>query len=142
VTRVGIRVTRAVLAIVALLATGVTLVALAFVPDAFRLLSLGRVATQLSGAGFSLLLGLELGILLIPAVTYLMEHTPERVRGRIFSMLFLVVNGVTALPILAGAALSDLFGIGRVIGGLGVILVLAALALAGPASRALAEEAA
>ena len=55
---------------------------------------------------------------MIPALSYLMESTSDRVRGRIFSLLFMVVNGFTALPVLLTAALSDWLGINRVIGAL------------------------
>jgi MFS family permease len=74
------------------------------------------------GVGFSFLLGLEFGAMMIPALSYLMENTSDSVRGRIFSLLFMVVNGVTALPVLLTAALSDVVGTNRVIGGLGVLL--------------------
>ncbi len=81
----------------------------------------------------SLLLGLEFGALMIPALAYLMEHTSDRVRGRIFALLFMVINGVTALPVLAAAAMSDWLGITKVVAGLGVLLVIAGLLLAGRA---------
>jgi MFS family permease len=108
----------------ALAATGLTLVLLASVPAGLRHIEGGLHAyTRLVSAGFSLLLGLEFGVLMIPALSYLMENTSDRVRGRIFSLLFMVVNGVTAVPVLLTAALSDWFGINRVIAGLGMLLM-------------------
>jgi MFS family permease len=90
------------------------------------------------GAAFSLLIGLEFGVLMIPALSYLMEQTSDSVRGRIFALLFMVINGVTALPVLLAAALSDWFGIGRVVAGLGLLLVGAGLVMARYARRAFA----
>jgi MFS family permease len=109
----------------ALAATGVTLVLLAMVPAAIQHVDAAQVDTRWVSAGFSLLLGLEFGVLMIPALSYLMEHTSDGMRGRIFALLFMVINGVTALPVLLTAALSDFFGIDRVIAGLGVILIAA-----------------
>ena len=73
---------------------------------------------------------------MIPPITFLMENTAEEVRGRVFALLFMVINGATAAPVLLAAALSDSFGIDRVIGGLGVILIAAGLAVARAAQQA------
>ena len=77
---------------------------------------------------------------MIPSLTYLMEHTEDAVRGRIFSLLYMVINGVTAVPVLIAAALSDTLGINHVIGALGALLALTGVAVAGLAQRVFAEE--
>ncbi len=110
------------LLVAALVATGLTLVLLATVPPALRHVDALGADIRWFGAGFSLLLGLEFGVLIIPALSYLMENTSDSLRGRIFSLLFMVVNGVSALPILLTAALSDWLGINRVIAALGLLL--------------------
>lgn len=112
-----------------LLLTGLTLLALAGAPIAMRQLHELAGGTRLFTATFGFLLGLEFGALIIPAVTYLMEKTDEAVRGRVFALLFMVVNGVTAIPVLVAAALSDLIGIEHVIGGLGVLLMATGLSV-------------
>jgi MFS family permease len=91
--------------------------------------------TRVVGAVFAFALGLEFGSLMIPSLTYLMEHTADEVRGRIFSLLYMVINGVTAVPVLIAAALSDELGINHVIGALGVLLVLMGVGVAGVARR-------
>jgi MFS family permease len=121
--QVGRRFRPAHLLVGSLAATGLTLMLLAIVPAGLRNVPAVHAYTRWVGAGFSLLLGLEFGVLMIPALSYLMENTSDGVRGRIFSLLFMVVNGVTALPVLLTAALSDWFGINRVIAGLGLLLV-------------------
>jgi dTMP kinase len=113
-----------------LIANGVTLLALAAVPQAMTQVPDLRVHARITGAAFSLLLGIEFGAIMIPAVTYLMESTSDAIRGRIFALLYMVINGVTALPVLAAAALSDLIGTAHVIGGLGVLLVGGGAAIA------------
>jgi MFS family permease len=124
------------LLVASLLATGLTLVILASVPTAMNNLASLRPATRSVGAACSLLLGLEFGALMIPAITYLMERTEDGVRGRIFALLFMVVNGVTAVPVLIAAALSDTVGTDRVIAGLGVLLVGTGVGVATGARRA------
>ncbi|HEY4027320.1 MAG TPA: MFS transporter [Candidatus Dormibacteraeota bacterium] len=133
--QLGRRFRPARLLMVALVATGLTLVLLAIVPAALRHVEVLRSYTRWGGGAFSLLLGLEFGLLVIPALSYLMEHTSDALRGRIFSLLFMVVNGVTAVPVLLTAALSDWLGIDRVIAGLGVLLAGTGLLMAGYARR-------
>jgi MFS family permease len=121
-----------------LIANGVTMLALAAVPQAMTQLPDLRVHARITGAAFSLLLGIEFGAIMIPAITYLMETTTDEIRGRIFALLYMVINGVTALPVLAAAALSDTIGTAHVIGGLGVLLVVGGVAIfiAGRRARA------
>jgi MFS family permease len=113
-----------------LIANGLTMLALAAVPQAMVQVPDLRVHARITGAAFSLLLGIEFGAIMIPAVTYLMETTSDAIRGRIFALLYMVINGVTALPVLAAAALSDLIGTAHVIGGLGVLLLGGGAAIA------------
>jgi MFS family permease len=120
---------RSKLLIGSLVANGLTLLALAAVPQAMTQLPDLRVHARITGAAFSLLLGIEFGAIMIPAITYLMETTTDAIRGRIFALLYMVINGVTAVPVLAAAALSDAIGTAHVIGGLGVLLVVGAVAM-------------
>ncbi|HUZ86940.1 MAG TPA: MFS transporter [Candidatus Baltobacterales bacterium] len=106
-----------------LVANGVTMLALAAVPQAMSQFPDLQVHNRITAATFSFLLGVEFGAIMIPAVTYLMESTSDEIRGRIFALLYMVINGVTALPVLIAAALSDTIGIAHVIGGLGVLLL-------------------
>jgi MFS family permease len=123
-----------------LIANGLTMLALAAVPQAMVQVPDLRVHARITGAAFSLLLGIEFGAIMIPAVTYLMESTSDAIRGRIFALLYMVINGVTALPVLAAAALSDLIGTAHVIGGLGVLLLAGGAAIAIGGRRASARQ--
>jgi len=140
--QLGRRVRPARLLVGGLAATGLTLVLLAVVPSVLRHLVALDAYTRVVGAGFSLLLGLEFGVLMIPALSYLMEHTADDLRGRIFSLLFMVINGVTALPVLLAAALSDVLGIDRVIAGLGCLLAASSVVVARYARRVFGARAA
>jgi putative Mn2+ efflux pump MntP len=106
-----------------LIANGVTLLALAAVPEAMKHFPDLQVHNRITGATFSLLIGVEFGAILIPAITYLMESTSDAIRGRIFALLYMTINGVSALPVLLAAALADNIGTAQVIGGLGVLLL-------------------
>ncbi len=112
-----------------LIANGVTMLALAAVPQAMTQFPDLQVHNRITAAAFSFLLGVEFGAIMIPAVTYLMESTSDEIRGRIFALLYMVINGVTALPVLIAAALSDTIGIAHVIGGLGVLLLASGVAI-------------
>jgi MFS family permease len=122
--RFGTKAKKSTLLLVGLVSCGITLFALANVPLAMRHIPAMREHTAWSGALFSFLLGLEFGTLMIPSVTYLMEHTADQVRGRVFALLFMVVNGATALPVLVAAGLADTVGTDNVIAGSGVVLVV------------------
>ena len=115
-----------------LLSAGVTLMLMAVVP--YLLVQLN--ATWLM-VGFPVVFGfvggLEFGMLFIPAFTVLQEKTEAELRGRIFGAMFTVVNAAVAIPILVAGGLADLFGVTRVIFGMGTLLVASGLisALAG-----------
>jgi MFS family permease len=111
-----------------LLAMGLSLGALAGGPLAMRNVALLAAHTRIFGAAVAFILGLEFGVLMIPALTYLMEHTSDSIRGRIFALLFMVINGVAAIPILVAAVLADVIGTDWVIGGMGGLLVVGAAA--------------
>lgn len=119
-----------------LLANGLTLVALAAVPEAMRHFPDLQVHNRITGASFSFLLGVEFGAILIPAITYLMESTSDEIRGRIFALLYMVINGVSAIPVLVAAALADNVGTAQVIGGLGLLLLGGGLGLIAGGRRA------
>jgi MFS family permease len=129
---------RSRLLIGSLIANGITMLALAAVPQAMSQIPDLRANARITGAVFSLILGVEFGAIMIPAITYLMETTSDEIRGRIFALLYMVINGVTALPVLAAAALSDTIGTAHVIGGLGGLLIIGGVAvlIAGRRGRA------
>ena len=121
---------RARLLAISMIAFGVTILELAAVPQAMSQVPDLHLHARLTGAAFSLVLGIEFGAIMIPAVTYLMEATTDEIRGRIFSLLYMVINGATAIPVLAAAALSDTIGTAHVIGGMGALLIVGGVAVA------------
>lgn len=132
--QLGSRIDKRLLLVGSVVATGVTLLVMAAGP---RLLVDFRFYAHAIwfAAGLALMLGLDFGALLIPPLALLMETTDDGVRGRVFALLFMVINGATALPVVVAAALSDLFGIGHVIGALGILLIVAGAAVASAGER-------
>jgi MFS family permease len=105
----------------ALFSGGVTLILIAVVPMLLR-----RFAPTLLlafPAVFGFIGGIAFGALFIPAFTVLQEKTEAELRGRIFGAMFTVVNAAVALPILLAGGLADLFGVSRVILGMGLLLI-------------------
>jgi MFS family permease len=119
-----------------LVANGFTLLALAAVPQAMAHFPDLQAHNRITAAAFSFLLGVEFGAIMIPAITFLMESTSDEIRGRIFALLYMVINGVTAAPVLVAAALSDTIGTARVIGGLGALLVAGGVVIISAGKRA------
>lgn len=89
----------------------------------------------------SLLLGLSMSSVNIVSQTTLQDSTPERLRGRVFAVQFMLNNLVGIPPMLAVAGLADLVGIAAVL--LGVSLaVFGVLAVTMYVQRGIARTAA
>jgi hypothetical protein len=66
----------------------------------------------------------------IVSQTLMQENTPEQLRGRVFSVQFMLNNLVGIPPMLAIAALADLIGIPQTLLGIsGIILVVLGITL-------------
>lgn len=106
-----------------LLSAGATLVLIAVLPYLLVQLSIGWLLVWFPVI-FGFIGGMEFGMLFVPAFTVLQETTEAELRGRIFGAMFTVVNAAVALPILVAGGLADLFGVTRVIFGMGILLVV------------------
>src|SRR5437868_7721980 len=109
-----------------LLSAGVTLMLIAVVPYLLEQVG-GHWLLVWFPVVFGFIGGLEFGMLFIPAFTVLQEKTEAERRGRIFRAMFPVVNAPIAIPILVAGGLADLFGVTRVIFGMGLLLVASGL---------------
>ncbi len=88
-------------------------------------LPVASAALILSTIAMSLSLGLAMATVNIVSQTLLQEHTPDRLRGRVFSVQFMLNNLIGIPPMLAIAALADLVGIPQMLIGIaGVILLV------------------
>jgi MFS family permease len=85
--------------------------------------TIGKLPTVMA---FSLLLGAEIALVVIPSETLLQEKSPPELRGRVIAVYFLLAN-IVAIPImLMVGTIADQVGIPSVI--LGVAFVLMAIA--------------
>ena len=83
----------------------------------------------------SCLLGLANATAVIPANTTLQEGTPDELRGRVFSVLNALGNLGSTLPVLLVGVLADLFGVGRLMLVIGVIILAIGVVSTIPALR-------
>jgi|BEDMetMinimDraft_2_1075160.scaffolds.fasta_scaffold04698_2 MFS family permease len=113
---------RGLMLVYTLMASGVTIAALGGVPLALRHITfLSREAAPVA-AFFSFLVGMEFGALIVPAITILMERTRDKIRGRIFGVIMMVINGAAAIPIMFAGWMADVVGVANVMAALGLLL--------------------
>lgn len=120
-TRPDLSRARALLA--AVLTAGLTLAVMGIVPEVLNSHGLAGLDTPLAVV-LALIFGAALGAVLIPAFTLLQERTTPETRGRIFGGIFTVINAAVAVPLVLAGVLADLVGVGRVVAGLGVLLLV------------------
>ena len=68
-------------------------------------------------------LGIANSFLSVPANTSLQANTNEQLRGRVYGILTGLGGGLSILPVLAVGILADLFGVGKVIAAIGIIVL-------------------
>ena len=124
VGRYGGRFDRTLLIAAGLLGTGVAVVLLAtyrrlllellpHVPNVLPEMHPGGLSGFLIAVMlFAALLGVSNAATVIPANTSLQEHTPDELRGRVFSVLNALGNVGSTAPVLVVGVLADLLGVG------------------------------
>lgn len=75
----------------------------------------------------SFLLGSAMVSIIIPSQTVLQKNTPEQLRGKVFSVLAVVMQGLSLLPVFFAGVLADLFGTLPLLLILGAVTVLIGL---------------
>ncbi|MBU1031322.1 MFS transporter [Patescibacteria group bacterium] len=75
----------------------------------------------------SFLLGIAVVSILVPSQTVLQQNAPEKDRAKVFSVLGVVMYGLSLVPILLSGVLADLFGTAPIFIGLGIVIILAGL---------------
>ncbi len=72
----------------------------------------------------SFLLGMAMVSILVPTQTVLQESTPESARGKVFSVLGVVMSAFSLVPVLLSGVLADIFGVTPIFIALGGIIML------------------
>lgn len=75
----------------------------------------------------SFLLGVAMVSILVPTQTVLQESTPDQDRGKVFSVLGVVMAGLSLIPVLLAGILADIFGVTSIFMALGAIIILIGL---------------
>lgn len=75
----------------------------------------------------SFLVGMAMISILIPSQTVLQENTPERARGKVFSVLGVAMSGLSLIPVFIVGILADIFGTTPIFIGLGFVVILIGL---------------
>jgi MFS family permease len=132
VGRFGARFSRNTIAITGLFTMGIGIAGLGIAPD----LITPSLSLTVLVAWFSLLSGIGLALIQIPAQTVIQEESSDEVRGRVLTVQFTAGSLVAVPPLLLLGALADVIGIPAITAATGlVILVVGVLNLAYVISR-------
>ncbi len=84
---------------------------------------------QLVTVGFlAFFIGVSNSFVTVPANTMLQEKTENRVRGKIYGLLNMIVGILSLLPILISGGLSDIVGVGSVITAIALLIIAIGIA--------------
>lgn len=75
----------------------------------------------------SFLLGMAVVSILVPSQTVLQENTPEKDRGKIFSVMGVAMSALSLIPIFITGILADIFGTTPIFIALGLLIILIGL---------------
>ena len=133
--RYGQRVQREVLASAGMLGMGLAMVGLAWTTSATRPfdqpLFIGHPESVVTTAAMvmflSLIIGMAMAMINIPAQTIVQERSNDAVRGRVLAVQFTLANALGIPPMLFVGGLADLWGIPRVTFVIGVAIILLAV---------------
>lgn len=75
----------------------------------------------------SFLLGLCMVSILVPTQTVLQQNTPDKDRGKVYSVLGVVMAGLSLIPVLLAGILADIFGVTPIFVALGAIIMFVGL---------------
>ncbi len=69
-------------------------------------------------------LGIAATSIIVPAQSLLQEKTPDHLRGRVYGQLGFLLILSTTIPLIASAAIADVFGVGALMGFIGLLLLI------------------
>jgi hypothetical protein len=72
----------------------------------------------------ALVAGLGFVCMIVPAQTIIQERAPGAIRGRVFSIQFMLSNVLSVLPLIFLGELADIFGVSETLTGLAATLIL------------------
>lgn len=76
----------------------------------------------------AVVLGFAFALVFIPSNTIIQEETTDEFRGKVYGALNTMVGAFSIIPVLAVGSLADIFGVGKVLTSIGIIVLVIALA--------------
>ena len=70
------------------------------------------------------IIGFAISLVFIPSNATIQIETSESMRGRMYGLLSALIGAVSFLPVVLAGGFADLFGVGAVIGAVGVLMVI------------------
>lgn len=75
----------------------------------------------------SFFMGIAMVSILVPSQTVLQQNSPDKDRGKVFSVLGVAMSGLSLIPVLISGVLADIFGTMPIFMGLGAIIMMVGL---------------
>ena len=76
-------------------------------------------------------LGFGNGYITIPIQTVLQENVPARMRGRVFGLQNVMISGAFTLPVILAGYLADIYSVGSVFMGMGILVLISIVLVEG-----------
>ncbi len=73
-------------------------------------------------------LGFSFALVFVPSNTIIQEETTDEFRGKVYGALSTLAGAASIIPVLAVGTLSDIFGVAKVLTGIGIIVLVIAFA--------------
>lgn len=84
----------------------------------------GKVTSALPTiVALSFLIGFAISLVFIPGHATIQVETNDQLRGRIYGLLNALVGAVSFLPVVLAGGFADLFGVGTVVSGVGILML-------------------
>ncbi len=90
----------------------------------FSLVGLLPSGRFLAGSLIAIGIGMAIASITVPSQTLIQEKTPSWLRGRVYSQLSFLLIIATTFPILAAGTLADILGVARLMGLMGMLLLV------------------
>jgi MFS family permease len=117
---IGKKFNRKWLSILAFMSVGVIFIFLPFVDK----INLPGVDILYIITGLAFIIGFCVSMVFIPSNATIQIETREDLRGRMYGLLSALIGAISFLPVVIAGGLADVFGVGIVISGVGVLLVV------------------
>lgn len=93
-----------------------------FIPGRILDVTFGHLTITLA-----FLIGFSYALIFVPAQTILQQHVSEPFRAKMYGLIFSLIGIVSLLPVVISGGIADAFGVGKVLIGMGVLIIMVSL---------------